>query len=75
MVNGHELMESLLDAVAIEFGLKEKKEITDDTEKGECSRHREQSLQRPRDDNTYLAYLENGKEASVPGVVSRKVGG
>ena len=28
MVNGHELMESLLDAVAIEFGLKEKKEIS-----------------------------------------------
>lgn len=41
MVNGHELMESLLDAVAIEFGLKRKKEITDDTEKGGCSRHRE----------------------------------
>lgn len=29
------LMENLLDTVAIEFGLKEKKEITDDTEKGE----------------------------------------
>ena len=34
-------MESLFDEVAIEFGLKEKEEIADDTEKGECPRHRE----------------------------------
>lgn len=34
-------MESLLDEVAIEFGPKEKEEIADDMEKGECPRHKE----------------------------------
>lgn len=41
MVNGHELMESLLDAVAIEFGLKEKRKLQMIQREGECSRHRE----------------------------------